>query len=545
MKLKNLYLITLVAGLFFSCATEEVIDNPTLPQGEDVILNLTIAPEDVTVTRSAYYVSDNKVYYPATKEEKQINSCLLVVFADNKVYWSKEYTAAELGSPNLETVGDENRYIYTLPGVKAKFGEIRFLAIANPVADYSSVLVPGTLYSAFDKIEVNGGAGANTPVFESTELVKVGEKVATITENYQTGIQIPLTQLAARVDITFEFKPEGIDLAEYKPEISVETMNDNYDISFIDLSNEGRDVDLYVKDVEGNSYKVKAYYGNTSKSFEARSYYYYKKIGEGVYTKITDTKKLSNVKGITISEAYYKVVSSAKGWTVNVSNLIVHNIETESNVMLNYITPSKNEGNVLNEIKELMDRNITPTRIDNTHSYYFSFYTYERKYIENTANLDDMLHITFDATWEDGETITEQLVKRTLEGDDKMYLVAAEKDGTPVNGNCTHVSPIYLNDWTDLTDEEIANLDPVGNPSTKGTVNTRIESKYLIKINPKADPASSTAENTPKKFTDGVIHGNIYLYTATIGFPNVPNDYELEYEVLTWNNAEIDIPPFK
>jgi hypothetical protein len=202
----------------------------------------------------------------------------------------------------------------------------------------------------------------------------------------------------------------------------------------------------------------------------------------------------------------------------------------------------------LNTKKTLISKTVTATRLTGTHSYAFSFYTYEKKYVEGD-NLDEVLHLTFTATWKNGEKITEQLARYTLKGDNKFYLLASEtKDGPPANGNASYLIPVYSTDWDELTDGQIAELVAVGDEvEIKDEIINNVHSTYRVKINPKADPASTPADGTPKKFTNGLIHGNIYMVSGKITeMPSVPvQDVVFEYAVVPWNTKAINIPVFE
>ncbi|MDR2968965.1 MAG: hypothetical protein LBV32_05105 [Tannerellaceae bacterium] len=538
MKLKNILLIVSAAGMLFSCTKDIIDNNPPVPEDGEVVLSLAVSPEDVVVSRADSYTGeDGKVYYPATDAEKTIDHCLLVVFdSEDKVYsWYKygqEEGETALGTP------DEN-FVYTLTGVKAKAGETRFLVIANETTDYSSLLVKGTPYSDFadaDIIETDAEA-----TFTPSSLVKAGQLEKEISATDKT-VAIPLTQLAARVDVTFEFAPkEG--LSEITTEVSAEALNGlYYDSNFIDQHAPGQEDQLSFELTapDGTKIPVSGTYQNAPNRFDEDDYYYFRLRNNGTYTRTE--LDVSRPKIMAMDKIYYKVVTETSGWTVGISNVAIYNIETKSSVILSY-------DDKLNTKKELIDKeDIEVTREPGTDSYSFSFYTYEKQYVTD-GNLNEVLHITFNAEWEEGEKITEQLAERSLEAG-MFYLCGADRDGEPVNGNNgRYLVPIYHDDLNvDFPAENIGELTLIGNEvETKNETINEIYSTYRIKINPVADPNSTADDGTPKKFTNGLIHGNIYMVSGKITeMPSIPvQDVVFEYAVVPWNTKAINIPTFE
>ncbi|WP_280766351.1 fimbrial protein [Parabacteroides sp. PFB2-10] len=557
MKLKNILLLASAVGLFFSCTSESLIEAPVpSPHGEELQVSLTLSSEDILVSKANLYpnIEEDRYYYEAEREEKQINSCLVVVFDgstdDSKVYWSKDdYTFTE----------HPDNFIYTLEGVKAKLGAARFLVVANPTKEFTYAAVGSTYAQFMTEYEENmldyteamtDEATGNSYYadFTATKLVKVGEKVYTadkpLTPAEAKEIMIPLTQLAARVDISFTFEPEGIDMAKPELVVSMETVNDIYQRVNIGKgpSNGYRDITLV--DATGKDIIVNVLYSNKPElSLEASEYYFYDNNG-----KRTDGKnKLANAHRIIMTSAYYWVVSQTIGWTVDVENIRIHNIEAKSKVLLDY--PDRQ-----NKIEKLI-KNV-PVRLVKKSvdglTYSFSFYTYEREIVE-TNNLDEMLHITFDAIWENGDRKTKQLAQLPLKANEELSLVSLDNKGYPQSGASEEVVPIFKKGASeDVTDKDIEDMILIGEEEVLESKTTKYNTKYRIRINPVRDPASGVGNDAngdpkPRKFTDGVIHGNIYTLAGTITtLPNVSVDIDLEYAVNTWTILPpFDIPSFE
>ncbi|MDL2244599.1 hypothetical protein LJC54_03755 [Parabacteroides sp. OttesenSCG-928-J18] len=556
MKLKNILLLASAVGLFFSCTSESLIEAPVpSPHGEELQVSLTLSSEDILVSKANLYpnIEEDRYYYEAEREEKQITSCLVVVFDgsadDSKVYWSKDdYAFTE----------HPDNFIYTLEGVKAKLGAARFLVVANPTTEFTYAAVGSTYAQFMTEYEENmldyteamtDEATGNSYYadFTATKLVKVGEKVYTadkpLTPTEAKEIMIPLTQLAARVDINFTFEPEGIDMATPELVVSMETVNDIYQKINIgnDESNGYRDITLL--DATGKFITVNVLYSNKPDlKLEGGKYYYYDN-GE----KIIGTKGLNNPHRIVMTSAYYWVVSQTIGWTVDVENIRIHNIEAKSKVLLDY--PDRQ-----NKIEKLI-KNV-PVRLVKKSvdglTYSFSFYTYEREIVE-ADNLDEMLHITFDAIWENGDRKTKQLAQLQVKDGEGFSLMSLDKEGKPQSGAGTVVVPVFrVGASEDVTDKDIEDMILIGEEEVLESKTTKYNTKYRIRINPVRDPASgvgndANGEPKPRKFTDGVIHGNIYTLAGTITtLPNVSVDIDLEYAVNTWTILPpFDIPSFE
>ncbi len=190
MKLRNIISIV-TAGLFMmsSCTDEELIDSSTPDSG----LSISLTTKGV-MTKAA---ADG--YTHSTPDEIKINTCVIAFFDVNtneRVGFS--YNTFEAASGNLE----DGRAYYSVSNILVKGGTYNMLVLANSSLSQEAIQAANT-YSAFKALkETLQDQGAAT--FDAANLVKFGEKEVTINKGEANEIQVELTQLAARIDLSFK-----------------------------------------------------------------------------------------------------------------------------------------------------------------------------------------------------------------------------------------------------------------------------------------------------------------------------------------------------
>lgn len=206
MKLRNIISIV-TAGLFMmsSCTDEELIDSSTPDSG----LSISLTTKGV-MTKAA---ADG--YTHSTPDEIKINTCVIAFFDVNtneRVGFS--YNTFEAASGNLE----DGRAYYSVSNILVKGGTYNMLVLANSSLSQEAIQAANT-YSAFKALkETLQDQGAAT--FNAANLVKFGEKEVTINKGEANEIQVELTQLAARIDLSFKVnvpaEEVGIPVVEEK-----------------------------------------------------------------------------------------------------------------------------------------------------------------------------------------------------------------------------------------------------------------------------------------------------------------------------------------
>lgn len=200
MKLRNIISIV-TAGLFMmsACTDEELIDSSTPDSG----LSISLTTKGV-MTKAA---ADG--YTHSTPDEIKINTCAIAFFDVNtneRVGFS--YNTFEAASGNLE----DGRAYYSVSNILVKGGTYNMLVLANSSLTREAIQAANT-YSAFKALkETLQDQGVST--FEAANLVKFGEKEVTINKGEANEIQVELTQLAARIDLSFKVNVQPEEVGE-------------------------------------------------------------------------------------------------------------------------------------------------------------------------------------------------------------------------------------------------------------------------------------------------------------------------------------------
>lgn len=187
MELKKLFGIVSVACLMFiSCSEEIVVDEFETNTSFNITLT-TSGVETKAATANSF----------ATSEELKINNCAIAIFntADKMVGF--KYATFANGAPSATI---DNKDLYKIEGITTQSGNVRILVVANPTTTEADLKGLFT-YSAFKGQSV-AYAAANQ--FKASSLIKFGEKAMELKPDNKDEIQIPLTQVAARVDVTYK-----------------------------------------------------------------------------------------------------------------------------------------------------------------------------------------------------------------------------------------------------------------------------------------------------------------------------------------------------
>lgn len=230
MKIGNLICgICLVVLGLFSCTSEELIDTI---EG-DASLSVVLTVKDVATTKAG----DSPI---ATQDELTINDFYVAIF--NKATGAKidGKIISETTDVTPVTVNDTNSgYKVSFPEVHRRQGEVFAVVVANASSIYEKLSEIET-YSDLQK----STSAINTLSFEAANLAKAGVSEAkNLTDGDQT-LEVPLTQLCARID----FK-----------EISVFTENGigaNFKATRISYVANGETVVLYTHDQKNSDYNA-------------------------------------------------------------------------------------------------------------------------------------------------------------------------------------------------------------------------------------------------------------------------------------------------
>lgn len=192
MKHKNIFLLIVSALFIFGACTEEtIIDGPDTPRKGSLTLELDATS---ALTKAESY---------ATKEELAINNGMVLVFEDAQIIREVSFGNEKMSSQSKYKVRINNLDYGTT---------YKFVVVANPANVF--------LYNSLGSLEVfenivegdndsNGFAAYSKAFSDVTKLVKVGDKTVTFNAaNAKELIQIPLTQLAARVKVNLKYSLE-------------------------------------------------------------------------------------------------------------------------------------------------------------------------------------------------------------------------------------------------------------------------------------------------------------------------------------------------
>lgn len=198
MKLKNIFgLISAMSLILVSCSEESVIDGPDVIGKPDTSFDITLVSGGVE-TKAA-----PAGYEYATTEEIKIQTCAVAVFegdGDSKMVGFK-YSAFN-GNSNTTY---EQKEAYKVENIETRSGNVKILVVANSTLNEADLKSLDT-YAKFKNQSVVYNE-ANS--FVASSLIKFGEATTQIGTDVKSEIVVPLTQVAARVDVTYNVKVEN------------------------------------------------------------------------------------------------------------------------------------------------------------------------------------------------------------------------------------------------------------------------------------------------------------------------------------------------
>lgn len=196
-----------------NCNSEEEIQ-PGNEDGRDLSFSMTLTLGEVTaMTKAGNDIADGYTY--STEDEVKVNNVVIAVFseANGVVGECLDYKAVEFteGTSNSTvTVGGKTLIAYKIENVQAKTGKARIVAIANSAHYRELSALTSTTYENLKAYSetVTGGT------FDASRLVKVGELAECNLKTGMTSINVPMTQLAARIDMKFTVDEEPETVSE-------------------------------------------------------------------------------------------------------------------------------------------------------------------------------------------------------------------------------------------------------------------------------------------------------------------------------------------
>lgn len=195
MKLKNIVgLISAMSLMLVSCSEESVIDGPDVTEKADTSFDITLVSGGVETKAPGGYEY-------ATAEEIKIQTCAVAVFAGEKMV-GFEYVTFDGGKSNAKY---ESKDAYKVENIETKSGNVKILVVANPVLDKEALRKLNT----YDKFKSQATSYDNANSFVASKLIKFGEVDKTLSTTAADDVVVPLTQIAARVDVTYKVTVEN------------------------------------------------------------------------------------------------------------------------------------------------------------------------------------------------------------------------------------------------------------------------------------------------------------------------------------------------
>lgn len=205
--LKNI-LIVIATILWATACSSDILDevpatnNNTEQTTGDASLSIRIA-SDAVVTRADATTETEQL----ADNEKKISSCVVAVFENNSNNIHEQYRIGyKYVDNNINQATDGS---FTIQDIRCKEGNVKVVVIANLSEEAVSKLEGKYTYAEWREFSVKG--------IEVNNLVKFNEGKPLTLKSGENSVVIPLTQLAARVDIS---------------EISVTTPTDEMTASF-------------------------------------------------------------------------------------------------------------------------------------------------------------------------------------------------------------------------------------------------------------------------------------------------------------------------
>lgn len=198
MKLKNIFgLISAMSLALVACSEESVIDETDVMGKPDTSFDITLVTDGVE-TKAA-----SAGYDYATAEEIKIQTCAVAVFAgdgDSKMVGFKYATFNGQSNTHLGS-----KEAYEVKDVETKSGNVKVLVVANP----SLTEVELKALNTYNKFKAQSISHTDANSFVASNLIKFGEVTQVLGTDRRPSIVVPLTQVAARVDVTYNVNVES------------------------------------------------------------------------------------------------------------------------------------------------------------------------------------------------------------------------------------------------------------------------------------------------------------------------------------------------
>lgn len=198
MKLKNIFgLISAMSLALVACSEESVIDETDVMGKPDTSFDITLVTDGVE-TKAA-----PAGYEYATAEEIKIQTCAVAVFAgdgDSKMVGFKYATFNGQSNTHLGS-----KEAYEVKDVETKSGNVKVLVVANP----SLTEVELKALNTYNKFKAQSISHTDANSFVASNLIKFGEVTQVLGTDTRPSIVVPLTQVAARVDVTYNVNVES------------------------------------------------------------------------------------------------------------------------------------------------------------------------------------------------------------------------------------------------------------------------------------------------------------------------------------------------
>lgn len=493
----KLIMVAVFIGMV-SCTQETSIEEQ-LPTGETADLEIVIAPSEV-MTKSNTIAPG---YGWATEDELQINTCILAVFKkEANDVWKKVFLTLHTMEENDKTIVSDNdrRLAYKVSTVTLSVDSTYYIqVIANPSSDNIVKYQNCSSLTDFEKIE-EGSASEYT--FKASNLVKAGKKIVGKDANdvdklnaISTRIVVPLTQLAARVDLNIQVK-----LGEKTWISSKYEKEDGSSLG-------GTMTEATLLTTFPTAIKVDA--GINS----ANLYYMDRHV---VFDKGPISE--SSNKGYKIPGYTAVRIDEYSSWTIDLTELTILNVRTQATAVL----PMKDSDLSLNEYT--FSSLNTP----------ITFYTYGREF-----KALNPLQVSLNGT------VYEANVKEKTKVECNWYAYVNKKTGKELENDLSSPTGDPVNVTGGWGGGEVIVFFVEDRSKDNGWIELPGEDVVVESTKIKVGPYDRVFSIEPTKAdgakTDGILDGNQYSISATITKMNVKPS--LNYEVIPWSdNKQIDIP---
>lgn len=260
MKIRNILSVLFVGLLFTSCNSEEEVQRGN-EDGRDISFSMTLTLGEVTaMTKAGGDIAEGYTY--STEDEVKVNNVVVAIFneANGTVGECLEYKSVAFDggiSNSTVTIDGKTLIAYKIDNIQAKTGKVRIVAIANSTHYEDLARLGTTTYENLKGLSetVSGGT------FDASNLVKVGELAAYDLNTAVTSIPVPMTQLAARIDMKFtvDEEPETVSTTDDTKvtnqwfytvtKLTVKNINQKSDLILLGRDNQYDDTYSTAKDI--------------------------------------------------------------------------------------------------------------------------------------------------------------------------------------------------------------------------------------------------------------------------------------------------------